>query len=324
VTFDGVNDQSSNYGTTNPHQPPSSTEEMKIQVSGMNAEFGYGVASVNVITKSGSNKFHGEAYEFLRNNTLDSNYYFANLAGRRRAPYHQNQFVAAAGGPVVPNRLFFFAAYEGLRVRQSTFTIETVPTADLRSGNFAGMPTVFNPLSYSSANGLRQPFSGNRIPVSAMDPVTYKFLQTYVPLPNTVNQRCVATGGRHQPAAGFGPGRNPHRLHEIGKHTHLRTLQPAELADHRYGLAVARGADAERSRPGGRCALDAGAVAQHGQRRFRWVLQTKLVLRPRSKRSRCRQRSGTDQHFEPERRAFVHRHRIHPESVADFHLDRHG
>ena len=63
-------------------QSPSTIEEVRIQVSGMNAEFGYGVASVNVITKSGSNQFHGEAYEFLRNQKLDANYFFANLANQ--------------------------------------------------------------------------------------------------------------------------------------------------------------------------------------------------------------------------------------------------
>jgi len=186
VSFDGVNDVSSNYGTTNPQQPPSSIEEIKIQVSGMNAEFGYGVASVNVITKSGTNRFHGEAYEFLQNDKLNANSFFANLAGRARAPYRLNQFGAAAGGPVIPNKLFFFAAYEGLRLRQSTFAIETVPPENLRRGNFAGMPAVYNPYSYDPATGLRQPFPANQIPFSAMDPVALKFLQDWVPTPNAV------------------------------------------------------------------------------------------------------------------------------------------
>jgi hypothetical protein len=186
VTFDGINDQSSNYGTTNPQQPPSSIEEIKIQVSGMNAEFGYGVASVNVITKSGTNKFHGEAYEFLQNDKLDANGFFPNLAGRARAPYRQNQFGAAVGGPVLPNKLFFFGAYEGLRVRQSTFSIEPVPPVNLRSGNFAGSPAIYNPFSYNPATGLRNPFAGNQIPLTTMDPVTYKFLQNWVPTPNAL------------------------------------------------------------------------------------------------------------------------------------------
>jgi hypothetical protein len=186
VTFDGVNDQSSNYGTTNPQQPPFSIEEVKIQVSGMSAEFGYGVASVNVITKSGTNQFHGELYEFLQNDKTNANSFFANLAGRARAPFRQNQYGAAIGGRVISNKLFFFAAYEGLKVRQSSFTLETVPPVNLRSGNFAGLPAVYNPFSYDQATGLRQPFPGNQIPISAMDPVTLKFLQNYVALPNVV------------------------------------------------------------------------------------------------------------------------------------------
>src|SRR5581483_11395553 len=202
VTIDGVNVQSSNYGTTNPQQPPSAIEEVKIQVSGMNAEFGYGVASVNVITKSGSNRFHGLAYEYLRNEKLDANYFFSNLANQGRQPYRQNQFGGAAGGPVVPNKLFFFAAYEGLRVRQSTFSIETVPPDDLRNGDFSAFrppgpngaflatPTIYNPYRFDPATGMRQPFPGNKIPLgptalcaprpTCVDPVALKFLQQYV------------------------------------------------------------------------------------------------------------------------------------------------
>ncbi|MFN0166574.1 MAG: carboxypeptidase regulatory-like domain-containing protein [Bryobacteraceae bacterium] len=208
VSIDGVNVQSSNYGTTNPQQPPSAIEEVKIQVSGMNAEFGYGVASVNVITKSGSNRLHGEVYEFLRNEKLDSNYFFANLAGQRRRPYRQNQFGGAAGGPILANKLFFFAAYEGMRVRQSTFTIATVPPDELRNGDFSAFrtpqaggtfgptPTIYNPYRFNAVTGLREPFPGNRIPIgpttlcaprpSCVDPVSYKFLQDYVARSNAV------------------------------------------------------------------------------------------------------------------------------------------
>jgi hypothetical protein len=174
----------------------------------MNAEFGYGVASVNVITKSGSNQLHGEVYEFLRNEKLDANYFFANLANQSRRPYRQNQFGAAAGGPAVNNRLFFFVAYEGMRVRQSTFTIATVPPEALRAGDFSSFrpagsggtflptPTIYNPYRFNSQTGLREPFPGNRIPIgpttlcsprpTCVDPVAYKFLQDYVAIPNAV------------------------------------------------------------------------------------------------------------------------------------------
>jgi len=208
VSIDGVNIQSSVYRQATPQQPLSSIQEVKIHVSSMNAEFGNGVAAVNVITKSGSNRLHGELYEYLRNEKTDANYFFNNLSGRSRRPFRQNQFGAALGGPVVQNKLFFFAAYEGLRVRQSSLSIITVPPEDLRNGDFSSFrppgpnntflptPTIYNPYRFDPVTGLREPFPGNRIPLgpttlcaprpTCVDPVALKFLQNYVLRPNAV------------------------------------------------------------------------------------------------------------------------------------------
>jgi len=208
VSIDGVNVQSSVYRQATPQHPPSAIEEVKIHVSSLSAEFGNGVAFVNVITKSGSNSFHGEAYEFLRNEKADANTFFNNLNARAKNPFRQNQFGGALGGPVLRNKLFFFAAYEGLRVRQSTFSFVTVPTDDLRAGDFSNYrppgpggtflptPVIYNPFDYDPQTGLRRPFPGNRIPQAqsplcgptapCTDPVTLKFLQDYIQRPNTV------------------------------------------------------------------------------------------------------------------------------------------
>jgi hypothetical protein len=208
VSIDGVNIQSSVYRQSTPQQPPSSIQEVKIHVSSMNAEFGNGVAAINVITKSGSNRLHGELYEYLRNEKTDANYFFNNLNSRGKNPFRQNQFGAALGGPVLRNKLFFFAAYEGLRVRQSSLSILTVPPAELRNGDFSSFqppgpnntflptPTIYNPYRFDPVTGLREPFPGNRIPLgpttlcapkpTCVDPVTLKFLQNYVLSPNTV------------------------------------------------------------------------------------------------------------------------------------------
>jgi hypothetical protein len=208
VSIDGVNVQSSVYRQTTPQVPPSAIEEMKIHVSSMNAEFGNGVAAVNVITKGGTNHFHGEIYEYFRNEKLDANYFYSNLVGRDRTPFRQNQFGAALGGPIVQNKLFFFGAYEGLRVRQTSLSTTTVPPLELREGDFSNfrpagpngtflpVATIYNPFRYDPATGLRERFPNNRIPLGptslcaprpyCVDPVALKFLQNYVNQPNVV------------------------------------------------------------------------------------------------------------------------------------------
>lgn len=208
VSIDGVNIQSSVYRQSTVQQPPSAIQEVKIHVSSTNAEVGNGVAVVNVITKGGTNQFHGELYEYFRNQKLDANYFFNNLNGTGKAPYRQNQYGGAIGGPILRDKLFFFAAYEGMRVRQSSFSIATPPPMDLRNGDFSTYqppgatpgtflptPTIYNPYRYNAQTGLREPFPGNRIPLgptglcaprpTCVDPVTLKFLQDFVAQPNT-------------------------------------------------------------------------------------------------------------------------------------------
>ncbi len=198
VSIDGINIQSSVYRQAAPQEPPSAIEELAVHVSSMNPEFGNGVANINVITKNGTNTFHGEAYEYLQNDVLDANYYFSNASGKSRAPFRQNQFGGGLGGPILHNKLFFFGAYEGLRVRQSSFQVVNPPPANIRNGNFAGFnppgpngtslptPTIYDPYTYNPITGLRQPFPNNQIPASMFDPVTAKFLQQYVEEPNAV------------------------------------------------------------------------------------------------------------------------------------------
>ena len=218
VSIDGVNIQSSVYRQSTIQQPPSAIEEVRIHVSSTNAEVGNGVAAVNVITRSGSNQWHGEAYEYFRNDKLDANYFFSNLSGRPKPPYRQNQYGAAGGGAIIKDKLFFFAAYEGLRVRQSSVTTLSPPPEDIRSGDFSNFhppgagtgvflptPIIYNPYQYDPRTGIRQPFPGNKIPLgpttlcaprpTCVDPVTAKFLQDYVLHPNTVDRRHPALCG---------------------------------------------------------------------------------------------------------------------------------
>jgi hypothetical protein len=100
-------------------------EEFKVQTSAYSAEFGRGNGAIlNAVIKSGTNSFHGDAYEFIRNEKLDAR----NAFDTSRQPYKQNQFGATLGGPIIKNRTFFFGDYEGLRIRQATPFLELIPT----------------------------------------------------------------------------------------------------------------------------------------------------------------------------------------------------
>lgn len=123
-----------------------SIEEFKIQKSMYAAEFG-GKASalINVVTRAGTNSFRGSLFEFHRDDALDSPNYFRPV-GAAVPPLNQDQFGATTGGPILRDRTFFFASYEGLRMARSLTRTFTVPPASLRTGNFAGLGTICDPL----------------------------------------------------------------------------------------------------------------------------------------------------------------------------------
>lgn len=158
--------------------------EFKIQTNMFAAEQGRNSgATVNVLTKSGSNEWHGSAYEFLRNDKMDARNYFANPAVAKPA-FRQNQFGASFGGKVIPNKLFFFTNYEGFRRRIERTFVNTVPTMETRVGNFTGVRDIFDPLTTRADASLptgfrRDPFPGRIIPTNRLDSVMGKFALLY-------------------------------------------------------------------------------------------------------------------------------------------------
>jgi hypothetical protein len=129
-----ANDMFANLPTVQPS--PDSVEEFRILTNTFDAEYGRNSGSVvNVVTKSGTNQFHGNVYEFFRNKVLNAQGFFDST----KAAFNQNQFGGTFGGPIKKDKTFFFGSYEGRRVRQgqSGDTV-TVPTADERNGIFAG------------------------------------------------------------------------------------------------------------------------------------------------------------------------------------------
>ena len=160
-----------------------SIEEFKIQKSMYPAEFG-GKASalINVATKAGSNRFRGSLFEFNRNDSFDSPNYF-QPAGQPIPPLRQNQFGGSLGGPVLPNRTFFFGSYEGQRMNRSLTRTFSVPPAAVRAGNFSGFGAVCDPLTIPTT-GICTPFPNNQIPASRIDPIATALLQ-HVALPTS-------------------------------------------------------------------------------------------------------------------------------------------
>jgi len=160
-------------------------QEFKVQTSTYSAEFGRSPGGqVNVATKAGTNEFHGVLYEYLRNADLDAKNFFA-VPGPIPA-YKRNQFGASLGGPIKRNKTFFFANYEGNRIRQASPLIATVPTAAMKSGDFSSLPaTIYDPSSLHTANGtlVRSPFGGNMIPLTDISHVGSNVINLF-PNPN--------------------------------------------------------------------------------------------------------------------------------------------
>ena len=190
--------------------PPSvpsmeAISEFKVITNGLSAEYGrLSGGLVTLITRSGSNQFHGSAYEFFRNDKLNANDWNSNRFGRPKGVFHDNVFGGTFGGPVaIPklyngrDRTFFFLNYEGTRNRTgSNARIGSTPTELERNGDFSqslidrGVPVqIFDPLTARVENNrvVRQPFAGNRIPAARIDPIAKIFLD-YYPQPNQAPQ----------------------------------------------------------------------------------------------------------------------------------------
>src|SRR5690349_8793032 len=115
-------------------------QEFKVQTNNFGADIGRGGAVVNVVLKSGTNQFHGSAFEFLRNSAMDAKNYFDDptlpIPG-----FKQNQFGGTFGGPIIKNRTFFFGDYQGTRIRQAQTNLSIVPSLAERTGNFSDLLT---------------------------------------------------------------------------------------------------------------------------------------------------------------------------------------
>jgi outer membrane receptor protein involved in Fe transport len=157
--------------------PVDAVREVEVATSTYDASFGRNAGGqLSVVVNSGTNQFHGTAYEFLRNNALDARNFFAP-AGEPSPKYQRNQFGFSVGGPIVRDRTFFFGDYEGRRVREGITRITNVPGALERTGNFSRSAT------YAIDPFTGQPFQGNIIPREYLNPVGVSLAALY-PQPN--------------------------------------------------------------------------------------------------------------------------------------------
>jgi len=176
--LDGVYNVDPKLNTFAVRPPVDAIREFEMATSSYDSSFGRNPgAQVNVVTKSGTNEFHGSVYEFHRNGALDARNFFAP-ANEPKPKYIRNQFGGSFGGPLQRDRTFFFVDYEGGRSREGTTRVTNVPTLRERSGDFSeslfGIPT--NPFT-------GQPFAGGTIPDFAIHAVGRAIAALY-PLPN--------------------------------------------------------------------------------------------------------------------------------------------
>lgn len=186
---------------------PDSIEEFRVLTAGFDAEHGRNSGSVvNVVTRGGTNQFHGSLFEFFRNKALNTRGFFDS----QQPKFNQNQFGGTIGGPILRDRLYFFASAEARQIRQGISSdLVTVPTAAERSGDFGGSDPFSGTLTSSFLAGVlnQRPgctsaiaaaggagvspntpwaaiFPKNRIPAPCFDPTAADLLRQFVPLPN--------------------------------------------------------------------------------------------------------------------------------------------
>lgn len=164
--------------------PMDSVQEFRIQSSLAPAAFAQaGGGVVDMVTKSGGQEFHGSAFEYLRNQVTGARNYFDD-PNLQQPPFRRNQFGGSLGGHLPLPSTFFFLSYEGVRGQSASPSVQVVPDAQVRAGDFQGGNVIYDPLSSASAAG-RIPFPNNMIPSAEIDPIARQYLAQFEPLPNS-------------------------------------------------------------------------------------------------------------------------------------------
>ena len=223
-----------------------SISEFKVQYNNLGPEWGkFAGGVINMSTKSGTNSWHGEAYEYLRNKVFNANEYFNKnqelTLGKKNEPppFTQNQFGGEAGGAIIKDKTFVFGSYEGFRLRSATVFTTTVATQAERGGDFSDLLggsnpiVIYDPLSRNATTGARTPFPGNVIPSGEIN-TTSAFLLKYIPLPTIPNStannfvKATSTGGDTDQYVARVDQVISSRQHIFGRYTHFKLLSLAQ------------------------------------------------------------------------------------------------
>lgn len=189
---DGISTTSSAQGRGNSFNIPlDAVKEFSVQSGAYSAEFGDVAGGVvNLQSQSGTNNWHGALFEFLQNDAVDGANFFSNATGQAKNPLRYNQFGGSAGGPIIRNKTFIFADYQGTTKHNGAPMIATVPLDAQRVGDFSGLRDatgalvpVYDPFGSSLA---RTPFPGNTIPEGRLDPAAAR-LSALLPEPNQLD-----------------------------------------------------------------------------------------------------------------------------------------
>ncbi len=175
--LDGVDFNDTYINANLPFPNPDAVQEFNVSTNNMSAVYGNAAGGVvNVVTKSGTDRIHGSAFEFIRNYDLDARNYFATSPD----PLKQNQFGGSIGGPILKRRLFYFGSYQGTRTNTaSNGEIQFVPTAAERTGDFSDLLPATQLVNPNTG----VPYVNNQIPQSQLSPVAL-YLLNHIPLPN--------------------------------------------------------------------------------------------------------------------------------------------
>src|SRR5258708_7778975 len=199
-TLDGVENTDPNFNTFVVLPSIDALQEFKVQTGVYPAEFGREITQINVLTKSGTNQYHGALFEFFRNDKLDATQYAFTALRPSKDPFKWNQYGFTLGGPVwLPkvfngkDKLFFMANYESYRKRGSTTALYSLASAQIQSGDFSSIANrIYDPATHVlGADGKTTsatPFEGDKIAQSMISPISRQFLQFYhtPPLPGSV------------------------------------------------------------------------------------------------------------------------------------------